>query len=388
MPEIIKTQCGGVMTSSSQTMRRVILVYFNAGGGHRATARALANALARSDDLAIQTINLVDMLDPRARFERLLGIPPEDLYNARLSSGLTLGMRHELKVLQFLIRQTHAAQVKRLMAYWEQTQPDLVVSLIPNFNHALGESLGLWRSEVPFVTLMTDLADHPPNFWMVPGITRHLICGTPRAREQALDAGLPPAWVHLSSGMLLAQDFYEPPAFDRQQRRVELGLPATAPVGVVMFGGYGSNAMRLIAQRLPEIPLILMCGRNASLAQALRKQPAHAPRVIVEFTDRVPDWLRLGDFFIGKPGPASLSEAVHLGLPVIVTRNAWTMPQERYNTDWVLENGLGIVQRSFRSIQEAANQLISDLPAFQASVSKMKNRAIVEVPQFILRLLA
>ncbi len=369
-------------------MKRVLLVYFNAGGGHRTSAKALAKVLAlATSQIEVQTINLVDMLDPEASFERLFGIPPEDPYNARLSSGLTVGMRHELKLLQFLIKQTQAAQIKRLTAYWAQAQPDLVVSLIPNFNQALGQSLCGWRPTVPFVTLMTDLVDHPPNFWIAPGATRHLICGTPRARQQAIDAGLPPEWIHMSSGMLLAPAFYEPPGFDRHQRRVELGLPPFAPVGVVMFGGFGSNAMRHIAQRLPDMPLIFLCGRNTSLAQALRKQPSRAPRVIVEFTDQVPDWLRLGDFFIGKPGPASVSEAIHLGLPVIVARNAWTMPQERYNTDWVLENGLGIVHRSFRTIHQATSELVADLPAFQARVSKMKNQAIAEVPALVLGLL-
>lgn len=368
-------------------MKRVILVYFNAGGGHRTAAKALAKAL-QGKNLEVQAINLVEMLDPQARFERLFRVQPEDLYNARLSSGLTLGMHFELKILQFLIRQTLATQVKRLIACWQAIQPDLVVSLIPNFNQALGQSLELWKPTVPFVTVMTDLADLPPHFWIAPGATRHVICGSPRARQQALDAGLAATKVHQSSGMILAPSFYEPPAFDRQQRRLELGLPASDPVGVVMFGGYGSNAMQQIAQRLADRPLILMCGRNARLAEALRKQPSTSPRVIVEFTEQVPDWLRLADFFIGKPGPASLSEALHLGLPVIVTRNAWTMPQERYNTDWVLENGLGIVHQNFRSITQAVTELLAHLSVFQAQVSTMHNRAIFEVPELILQLLA
>ena len=59
--------------------------------------------------------------------------------------------------------------------------------------------------------------------------------------------------------------------------------------------------------------------------------------MVVGYTTDVAHYLRLADFFIGKPGPGSLSEALHCGLPVIVTRNAWTMPEERYNTDWVRE---------------------------------------------------
>ncbi len=60
--------------------------------------------------------------------------------------------------------------------------------------------------------------------------------------------------------------------------------------------------------------------------------------------------MQLADFFIGKPGPGSLSEALAMHLPVIVERNAWTLPQERYNADWVLENEVGLVLPEFSTI--------------------------------------
>ena len=49
----------------------------------------------------------------------------------------------------------------------------------------------------------------------------------------------------------------------------------------------------------------------------------------------IPRYMQLADYFIGKPGPGSISEAVFMRLPVIVNCNAWTLPQERYNTVWV-----------------------------------------------------
>ena len=46
--------------------------------------------------------------------------------------------------------------VRRLRAHWAATQPDLVVSLIPNFNRALFDSLAQERPGVPYVTVLTD----------------------------------------------------------------------------------------------------------------------------------------------------------------------------------------------------------------------------------------
>ncbi len=368
-------------------MTCVDLIYFNAGGGHRAAATALQQAM-RQLPWQVRLVNLVDMLDPQSQFYNTLGMQPEDLYNKRLASGLTLGMTQELKLLQWMIRLGHKTMVDKLQTTWLSRRPDMVVSLIPNFNRALCESLTLALPTTPYVTVLTDMADHPPNFWIEPDLPQQLICGTSFAAEQARLAGCLADRIHTTSGMILSPRFYQLPPLDRAAERQKLGLTEQQAVGVVMFGGFGSDVMKRIAARLPGIPLILMCGKNAALAQALRQQAAQAPRVVVEFTDDVPYWLRLADFFIGKPGPASLSEAVHLGLPVIVTHNAWTMPQERWNAEWVTTHGLGVVLKSFRSIRAAVASLVNELPQWQHNARQMDNRAVFEVPVILEQLLA
>src|SRR5262245_14148144 len=239
-------------------------------------------------------------------------------------TGFTLGLTQELKLLQGIIRLAHAGLVQRLSRHWQQTSPDLVVSLIPNFNRALHDSLALAKPGVPFVTVMTDMADHPPNFWIEAALNQHVVCGTRHAVAQALEAGCAPNRVHRVNGMLLRPEFYASSPADRAEERARVGLDAGTPTGLVLFGGTGSKAMKRIAARLPETPLILMCGRNEALADELRKADANAPRVVVGYTSDVARWMRLADFFIGKPGPGSLSEAVQQGLPVIVRSEAHT----------------------------------------------------------------
>ena len=367
---------------------RVDLVYFNAGGGHRASALALQQAIAESGlGWDVRLVNLTEVLDPGGTLRRR-AFSPEDYYNARLAHGLTLGLRTELRVLQALIHLLHPSLVRALRQHWLRSQPDLVVSLIPNFNRALYDSLGATLPGVAYVTVLTDLADHPPHFWIEPGQAQHLVCGTEHAVSQALQAGYPPERVHATSGMILRPDFYRLAAgFDQAAQRAANGLEPGRPTGVVMFGGHGARAMVSIAERLDDVQLILLCGHNQRLAERLRAQPARAPRLVLGFTQQVAEVLRMGDFFIGKPGPGSLSEALHLGLPVVVTRNAWTMPQERYNTQWVRERGLGLVLPSFRDIGPAVRQLLGDLPGYRARVAGLRNRAVFELPPLLERIL-
>ncbi|MBI5717521.1 MAG: galactosyldiacylglycerol synthase [Burkholderiales bacterium] len=368
---------------------KIDLVYFNAGGGHRAAALALEAAIRTQGwPWQVRRVNLAEVLDPNERFRSVTGIAPEDLYNLRLARGWTLGLRQELRMLQAAIRAAHGPLVRRLSRHWAESEPDLVVSLIPNFNRALAESLALACPGVPFVTVLTDLADLPPHFWIEPGLQQRIVCGTDEAVAQARRAGYGRGAVWRVSGMLLRPAFHEPPAAGKAQRRAAIGLQPARPTALVMYGAYGSAEMLEIAAALPEMQLILMCGRNARLARRLRALPGPGGRhAVVEFTEDVPAYMAAADFFIGKPGPGCLSEALQLGLPVITFGNAWTMPQERFNVRWVCEQGYGLAVRSVRELPAAVNALLADLPAYAARVPVLRNRAAFEVPQILARLL-
>lgn len=367
-------------------MKALTLVYFNAGGGHRAAAQALQEAIARQGrPWAVRLVNLVEVLDPNGVFRKLTGMAPEDLYNKRLARGWTLGLAQELKLLQAMIRLGHASLVKPLQQHWLATEPDLVVSLVPNFNRALFESLATTLPGVPYVTVLTDLADHPPHFW-IEDQPQHFVCGSDRAVQQALAAGHPPERVHRARGMILRAAFHEPPAADREAGLRALGLDPSKPTGLVLFGGTGSARMLGIARALADRQLILLCGHNAALAGRLRALAPGAPHAVLGFTPEVGRLMRLADYFIGKPGPGSLSEAVQCGLPVITTLNRWTLPQERYNAQWVRDHGLGRVLPSLGGIGPAVGELLQQLPQYRAAVARVENRAVFDVVDHLSRL--
>jgi UDP-N-acetylglucosamine:LPS N-acetylglucosamine transferase len=164
------------------------------------------------------------------------------------------------------------------------------------------------------------------------------------------------------------------------------------PVGLVLFGGQGAEVMLDIARRLPDRQLIFICGHNQKLRARLEKMtqlPRRAPVFIEGFTKEIPRYMQLADYFIGKPGPGSISEAVFMRLPVIVNCNAWTLPQERYNAEWVREQGVGIVLDNFRDVQGAVNQLLEPAAyaSYRAATERQQNRAVFEIPEMLERVL-
>ena len=372
-------------------MGRVEFVYFDAGGGHRAAATALRIVTEQQLQWNINLMNLQELLDVIDPVLKLAGLRLQDLYNLLLKKGWTWGTGIGLRVLQAAVRLYHPHQVRLLEAYWRKSRPALVVSLVPHFNRALFESLRRITPTTPLVTILTDLADYPPHFWLERQ-DQFYICGSERAVAQALSLGLRPDRVYRTSGMILHPKFYQLVAADRAAERQRLGLDPALPTGLVMFGGHGSSVMVKIARRLEasslKLQLILVCGHNDRLAAELRRIPGR--KYVEGFTTEVPYYMHLSDFFIGKPGPGSISEALAMKLPVIVECNARTLPQERYNAAWVVEKQVGLTVRSFRHINQTVEALLDPLnfARYRSNAAAVNNRAVFEIPGMLQEILA
>jgi hypothetical protein len=383
------------MSGPQDHRRRIHLVFFDAGGGHRNAATALQLQIERQGlPLDVTLVNLQEVLDPLDILRKLTGIRIQDMYNKMLRNGWTLGSPQLMRVLQVVVRTYHGPSVRVLEKFWKEHPSDMLVSLVPHFNRALRESYEEAFPGRPFVTVLTDLADYPKHFW-IERESQYLVCGTDKAVEQAHELGHTDETIFKTSGMILHPRFYEQSAVtDRDAERKKLGLRPDLPTGIVLFGGYGTRKMLEILRRINrstlQVQLILICGRNEKLADALRKEPTRIPIHVEGFTTQIPYFMELSDFFIGKPGPGSISEALSRRLPVIIDCNAWTLPQERYNAQWVREKEVGIVVRSRREVARAVAELLEParLEKFRAHAAAMNNRAVFEIPAIFEKILS
>jgi hypothetical protein len=371
-------------------MRQIDIVFFDAGGGHRAAANALKLSIERSGlRWTVRLVNLQETLDKLDIIRKVTGVRMQDVYNDLLRKGWTLGSELLIGPMHLLIRLNHAPMVRMLAEFWSSRAPDLLVSVVPNFNRALLESYRIAKPGGRMVTILTDMADFPPHFW-IEKQDQWFICGTDRAVAQARELGHPPERIFAASGMILHPRFYDPPAVSPAEGRAQLGLRDNLPTGLVLFGGFGSMRMLDIAKSIADaklnVQMIYICGRNEELRTKLTALPLPYPVFIEGFTNEVPFYMHLSDFFVGKPGPGSISEAIRMKLPVIVERNAWTLPQERYNTDWVREQKVGTVIEDFDQVAQA----IRDFPLdeYRANAARLDNQAVFEIPAMLDKILA
>ena len=386
-------------SSSTDSPVNVQVLVLRGGGGHYATFLALKAILAVQRPHWQLTPIFADRLGEAAqqtaggRIADTLGSGSDQFYDTILKLGFGWIHLITVHIHKVLIRLRHRLDVRLLADIWQQRSPDLILSVVPFHNRALAESVKVAGLSVPVVTLMTDFADSPPSYWTAPYSSNYLLCPTDRAVQQTIQQGVPETHAIPTSGLVVHPQFYRSQATDIDQRRLELGLSPECMTGLLLFGANGSTAMIEIARQLAafgnRLQLICLCGRNQAVRQAIEQLPSNQTRLTVGFTHEIADYMQLADFFIGKPGNVSISEALVMNLPVITERNWLTLPQERYAADWIEARQAGIVLPTFRQVNSAVETFLhpEEFEGFRMRVQQINNRACFEIPDILKQIL-
>src|SRR6266481_815605 len=148
-------------------MKKIQVLFHDAGGGHRNAAVALRTVISQQNrGWQVELVQFQELTDHLDVLRKLTGIRIQEQYNSLLRNGWTLGATTLLRILQTVIRTFHRPVVRLLTKYWREHPADILVSVIPHFNRQLQESWSAACAGKPFVTLITDLADFPPRFWI------------------------------------------------------------------------------------------------------------------------------------------------------------------------------------------------------------------------------
>src|SRR5258708_3382778 len=216
---------------------------FMAGYGDDGHAHPLQPVIYKQQrDWQNELIQFQDHTDRLDVLRKLTGIRIQQQYNSMLQNGWTLGSTHLLRVLQTTIRIFHRPLMNLLEKFWREKPADLLISVIPHFNRQICESWTKVYPGRPFVTIITDLADFPPRFWIEPIKDQYVIAGTEKAADQERAMGHDDSHIFPTSGMILRPDFYVQDDSDAVALRREMGLREGLATSIVLFRRHGSKA--------------------------------------------------------------------------------------------------------------------------------------------------
>jgi len=310
------------------------------GGGHRSAAEAIAEGLAHigSGEFDVQLLDFIAdgtpfPLNRAARLYR----PAVD-YGGPLW-GWFWRMSDDPRRMAILLRFFTPWARSRLVQQLRRVMPQAVVSVHSLSNHLVVQAVRRLDEPIPVITLVTDLRRAYAS-WFCPDVD---LCIVPSdaVRQKALACGLSPQKIKVAGlpvSLRFGQEFG-----GKGELKAKLGLKPDPPALLLVGGGEGMGKVFPIARaiagaRLPA-QLLVVAGRNGSLRRRLESAAWEVPTTVFGFVDNMPALMAASEAIITKAGPATISEAIACGLPIIISG---AIPyQEDLNAAYVVENGVG-----------------------------------------------
>ncbi len=365
--------------------KRILFLMSDTGGGHRASAQAISEAIHRRFPHHYTTI-IEDIWKHHTPWPinclpntyPWLSGPGQPLWKMMWAGSSRLPAER-----LFFPAITPLLESKAVR-FLQKTAPDLIVSVHPLFNRLGMTWLKQANLDVPFATVVTDMVTIHP-LWIYPGVTRCLV-PTYAARNLAIKWGMPPEKVKVC-GQPVSLKFANL-APNKVRIRQSLGLDTTKPTVLLVSGGEGTgpvfNIARAIAHSTPAAQLLIVCGRNQSLQSRLQAVTWEIPVRIYGFVDTMPELMTAADILITKAGPGTLSEAFIAGLPTIIFD--YIPGQEAGNVAYVQKHQAGVYIKNPREIAALVQQWVN--PADSTLVAMARNAASLAQPTASLKIAA
>lgn len=290
------------------------------GGGHLAAATAVAEALERRYPGEYKVVTR----DPLSRLVTR-GYGPLIRYAPWLW-GLLYRAGDSRRAAGLVHRAVTRVSGRALVRTVAAVRPALIVSFHPLTGQLAIRARDAVGLAAPVVTVITDLG--PPHaVWTWPKADRIV---------SASAVGVP-----VSSRFPAAA----PGAAERAARRRLLGHPDARFLVVLVGGAEGAGKLAYraaaIVDRLPDVDVAVICGRNRLVLRRLSRLSArYGGRLSAHgFVTDLDGWLRAADVVATKAGPATIAEAACCGTAMVLTCH---LPgQERNNVGFVTEAGAG-----------------------------------------------
>jgi 1,2-diacylglycerol 3-beta-galactosyltransferase len=192
------------------------------------------------------------------------------------------------------------------------------------------------RKKTPFVTIVSDLGSAHPT-WFHPKVDR---CYVPSDAlyQAALNRKLHPSQI-AQYGLPVREGFWSRSSgsgVTEGSIRTQLGLAKELPTVLVVGGGDGMGGLVKIAETLgrslgeyrgalaphkrEQVQMVVVCGSNRAAREALEDAawPSSVAVEVLGFVNNMDQYMKASDVLVTKAGPGTIAEASICGLPCML----------------------------------------------------------------------
>ena len=341
--------------------KRVVFLMSDTGGGHRAAAEAIAEALYIKYGRDAVDVKLVDVF---RRMKYPMNKMPEFYFWIVDKAAWAWGLGYHLgniKPLYWLNKYTmYWNNSKRLQAMVQENPADVVVSVHSVITQpSMMAYQAALETVPPFLVVVTDLVS-TPRYWYEKRAD-HCYVPTQGAFDNGIRNGMRADQMTIT-GLPVHPRFTDVQASKEELRRA-FGWDVELPTIMMVAGGDGMGPVYETARAIDEIEvpcqLVVIAGNNATLKTRLEAAEWQHPVHVYGFIRDMPDKMKASDILVTKAGPATITEAGIMGLPIILSD---CIPgQEAGNVTHVENNDAGVfIRNNPRKVAQTLQSWLSD----------------------------
>ncbi|SFI41580.1 processive 1,2-diacylglycerol beta-glucosyltransferase [Paenibacillus sp. UNC496MF] len=352
---------------------KILILYARFGNGHYQAAKALQEQFAAREEADVRLVDALEEAHPRWNacskfvYDRIMARCPR-LYG--WSYDATRGIPSDAPLGRWLYASGH----RRVQAILEEQAPDAVIQTFPFA--AMRYVRRTPGRTVPSFTVITDYVLH--GRWIHRDTDGYFVA-TEALKQELSASGVDAARIRVT-GIPVRPAFRE--ASDHADRYSDFGLDANRRYVLAMAQSEElvNDIARLLAEgttRRHALSFLLVCGGNGKLFRKAVARFKGEPDIrVFGYVEHMERLMSASSCIITKAGGITLTEALALRLPVIVTR---PLPgQEKGNADyWAARNAIRVagdlpsLRSALRDIAEgrvlSARQAPDSPPSLHAS---------------------
>ena len=338
---------------------KILILSATFGDGHKQVAKAISEAveytLPNASPIILDIMEWIHpYLYPVSLFVYKRGIKRfpqvysyfykktrvKNSFSTKLNSLFTFGLQTMLEVIQ-------------------RIKPRVVVSTYPFAAGIISKLKEQGLINIPAVTIITDYTDH--SYWIHP-YTDLYIVGSNQVRDRLISLGIEDDKIK-NTGIPVRQRFIE--SQPRELLLEKYGMNSNKFTVLLMGGGdgfigKGRSTFRALESVSQTLQLIIVCGRNKRLKKQLElelKDYKHDV-LLLGFCENIQELMAISDLMITKPGGVTTSEALAMGLPLLIYH---PLPgQEEDNAEFLWKSGLAFLAKTENDLILKIESILND----------------------------
>ena len=362
-------------------MKKVIIFYASYGGGHLNAAKSIQECIINNyKDINVELIDCMKYVN--ITIEKITTAAYREMAKKAPWAWGRIYADSQKGPLAHISSRSNKIMAIKLLKLLREKDPDLIISTHPFGSQMCSYLKRKQKITSKIATIMTDFAPH--DQWLIGNeYTDYYFVAHNKMKEYLISKNIDENKIY-DTGIPISNRFL----LNYNKNDILSELKFTPDKKTILFFGGGEFGLgktktveifECFVKLFPDIQIIAVAGKNEKMETAFSKIVEEEKREdsirVLEFTNKVPEFMSVCDLVVTKPGGLTTSESLASKLPMVIIN---PIPgQEEENAQFLEENGIAIWIKKSDDPYEKLQNLFSDsklLPTMKENTEKLSKK--------------